>query len=170
MTDLSSAIDTTRVQIGPLEDDNHLIVELIDSHKCAASFLEWISDSSYSRNLIHHQTMNSKYLRFCTYHVEGVLVYTARVEFYLDAVNDQVMLFLKGSEKNEKLLIPSEIEFTFKHIKSIISDPYYSVLAQIIESNEIIGMIWEIYELPQLAQVYSRKKDPLRYWKMERRE
>ncbi len=170
MTDLSTVAARTHTQIGSLEDDYHLIIELVDNYKCAAFFLEWLSDSSYTRNLIHHQTIDSKYLRFCTYHVEEVLVYTARAEFNLDVISDQTMLFLQGSQKSEKLLITSDYALTFKPIKKIISDPYYSVIAQIVENNEVIGMLWEIYELPQLAQMYSKKQDPLRYWKMERRE
>lgn len=170
MTDLSSVETRDQVLIGPLEDDHHLIIELIDSHKYGPSFVEWISDSSYERNFIHHQTMDSKYLRFCSYHVEGLLVYTLRAEFYLDKVSDQMKEYLQNSQKSEKLLTPAELGITRKPIKKVISEPYYSVIAYLIENNEEIGMIWEVYELPQLAQIYSKKQDPLRYWKMERRE
>ncbi|MBS0615505.1 MAG: hypothetical protein JSR58_03015 [Verrucomicrobia bacterium] len=162
--------NSKQIQIGTLEDDHRSIIELIDIYKYGAAFLEWISDSTYTRQLVYDKTSDSKYLRFCIYHIEGVQVHSARAEFNLDYITESSHNFLKGSQKNEPLDIPPDFGIERNPIRRIISEPYYTIIAQLMENDRVIGMIWEIYELPELAKFYAKKDDPLRYWMLNRTE
>ena len=42
---------------------------------------------------------------------------------------------------------------------------HYSIISHFHNGEELGGVGWEIFELPVIIQLYSKKNDPLRHWR-----
>jgi hypothetical protein len=138
------------------------LVETIDTFTTSADFLHWITDGNFTEKLIHEHSSSGQHSRIYQCYENNNLLFTGKFNIFLNKMND---LLFKEISKNFSVKNCSK-----KKLVQTVVEPYYNVISHCIEGEEIFGMSWEIYELAPLTRLYQKKNDPLRYWKLSRRE
>ena len=151
-----------------LEEDVINLIEFIDNYPLPANFVHWISDGDFTSRLIQDQPVSGHHSRIVQYYVKEILIFTGKAEFYLDKINKNISHIFKNKQTPIYQANISEIEK--RQISKTVADPYYTVISHLNEKDEIVGMSWEIYELPALVAIYRKKNDPLKYWRSILRE
>jgi hypothetical protein len=153
----------------PSEMELHDMVELVDTYDLPANLVQWLSNKDYSIHLIHEQISAEKYTRIAQYRVQECLLFTGKAVFYLDKLDKSFTHALLNHKEPISSMHPHFRELEKKRISAILSDPYYTVISHLHIRGTIVGIAWEVYDLPPLIELYKQKKDPLHYWKMSRR-
>lgn len=158
------------IQVGPVEDDTHEIIRLIQSYYLSADFANWISEERFTQKILKEHRENGKYTRIFQYDLEGVIFFSGTKEFHLDKMDKEVIDVVL---KKQPLVHSSDAFFSKMekvNLAKVIAEPYYNVISHLYNKGEIIGVSWETYDLPRLVHIYRHKDDPIRYWRKDRRE
>lgn len=140
-----------------IEEGYRVLVQCIDDQEKTPDFVECISDGNYQRNIIHDQIMDGKHTRISMFYIDSLLVLTCRSEISVEMASGDTLQFVNQTKSNEPICFSPIFKLEKNIISKVICDPYYNTISQLIEKNVVLGMLWEIYELPALWKAYSKK-------------
>lgn len=158
------------IQIGPVEEENLEIIDLIHSFKLSADFAHWITEGRFIQKILQDHLVNGKYTRIFQYHLDGVVFFNGTKEIYLDKMNKAMFdnIVKNRTPFYEDDLFFSQVQKT--NLSNVIAEPYYNMISHLYMMGQHVGTSWEIYELSRLVRIYQQKDDPIRYWRKNRRE
>lgn len=155
----------TTLQIGQLDSEAREIIDLIDSYALPADFFQWLSNGSFIHRLINEKLHTERYTRVGQFYVQNLLVFTGRADFHVNKLPKDVVQFLTSKKTPLNSDMPECVNLKKEVVSRISTDLYYTVISQFTSKGENVGFTWEIYELPEIVEIYSGLNDPLRHWR-----
>jgi hypothetical protein len=150
---------------GPSDDQVIELVNVIDGYLRYPDFLSWLSDGNFQHRVINEEIEKNRYFRIVQCHIEGCLVFTAKVDFHLDKFSKNAVDFLTKERRPLYHANPAFSKADKVPFSKIVSFSYFTVISSVVNHGEVAGMVWEIYELQTLFDFYNKKNDPLRHWR-----
>lgn len=156
------------IQTSFVEEESFEIVDLIHNFTTSADFAEWVTGSQFQTIIPHSYIADNKYTRTYLYNFEETNFFHGKFEIQTERLGNQTIQAFVN-----QVPIHSNVEhysaISKKNISRILAPIYYTIISQLVLNNEPIGMVWEVYNLPQLIKIYNKKNDPLRYWRNNRK-
>jgi hypothetical protein len=158
------------IQAGYIDEQALEIVDLIHQFSASADFANWITDGRFTHFIAHEHVEFRKYMRTYLYKSETRPFFHGRIEVDTDKMNKEVVQILTQNQSPVYSMDSHFNEMKKANISRVIVEPYYTLISHVVYKNNNIGMCWEIYNLSDLAKIYNKKNDPLRYWRTSRRQ
>lgn len=152
-------------QIGPLDSETHEIIELIDAYPFAADFFKWLSTDPFTQKILIEDIFEDKYTRVTQYFVGGSLVFTGKAEFKIHKLPKEAAQFLTSGKVPIDTSSDGFTSVKKVQVSKLYTEMHYSIISHFHNGEELGGVGWEIFELPVIIQLYSKKNDPLRHWR-----
>ncbi|HNA61593.1 MAG TPA: hypothetical protein PKW79_00750 [Rhabdochlamydiaceae bacterium] len=143
---------------GQYDDQIVEIISVIDGYLRYPDFLSWLSDGNFQHRLLAEEIEKNRYFRIVQCHIEGYLVFTAKVDFHVDKFPKSAVDFLTKERRPLYYNNPAFITADKAPVSKIVSPPYFTVISYVVNHGDVGGMAWEIYELPTLLDFYNKKK------------
>ena len=153
------------IQTSPIDSETHEIIELINGYPLPGDFFYWLSEGDFSQSNIEQKIVNEKYEKIGQLFIRDSLVFTGRVEMELKNFPKESIDFFMIRKKPFLSTSVEFSKFAIERKNNISSDLHYTLISDIIYNGIVIGVFWEIYELPRIIQIYNTLDDPLRYWR-----
>ncbi|MBS0615504.1 MAG: hypothetical protein JSR58_03010 [Verrucomicrobia bacterium] len=136
-----------------------VLTHLIDRFKSSLEFIDWISNGCYERKIIHNHVQDGKHTHISMFYVEERLILTCRTEISLPLLTQDRVHFLSKSMRNEPVSFPYPFDYQKNTLNTVVCEPYYTAISQYIVKNEVVGMSWEIFELPNLWDLHLSRNE-----------
>ena len=153
------------IQMGLIESETHEIIELINSYTMPADFFQWLSGGSFDFKILQQEIEDGKFKRISQFHIGSSLVFTGRVEINTESFSKETIQFLANANTPFLSSSPALSRVRVDRVSKIMSETYYTTISNLLNLKEPAGVSWEIYELPQIIQIYKKLADPLRHWR-----
>lgn len=156
------------LQIGYIDEERFEMVDLIHSYQLSADFAHWITQGKFEQTILQEQSESGKYTRVMHYQFDNCIFFNGRGEFYETSLSAEMFKAVMKIPTPYYSSHPDYQSIYKSYISKVITENCYSTIAQLKMGDEMIGMAWEIYDLPFLIKLYRKKMDPLRYWRNSR--
>lgn len=157
--------DGLSIQASPLDNETVEIIYLINSYSLPADFFQWLSNGTFSEQVIQEKTADGKHTRIAQYSVETTTVFTGRVEFELNKFSRETVQFLTNGKGPIASSLPEFSQLQKETVSKTCTDLHYTVISNLYHKNQCAGFCWEIFDLVPIIQLYSKMDDPLRHWR-----
>jgi hypothetical protein len=156
-------------QVGFVKEEALEIIDLVNNFVSSADFAQWVTDGRFAHTIIKEGIEDGKYARASQYDLDGSIFFNGRGEFCIDLMPRKAIKALMQNHSPIYSSDPSYEGVVKTSISKTIAEPYYTVISQLHVKTEVVGTVWEIYNLPRLIKIYKNKDDPIRYWRNSRR-
>lgn len=153
------------IQMGHLDEGIQEIINLIKSYELPSDFFQWLTNGNYTKSILQENIQQNKHTRIVQYCVEGVPLFTGKVEVEVDKFSQEAIKFIVNvkqplGDDNSRFLNLKIHRFSHTY-----TELHYTVVSKIYKQDELVGSSWEIFELPGLVKLYNKMEDPLRPWR-----
>ena len=157
--------DGISIQKGPLDQETLEMIYLINSYALPADFFQWLSNGTFTQNVIQEKITGGRYTRIAQYMIDTISVFTGRIELDLNKLSKDVVKFLTSGRTPIISSVPEFSETEKEPVSKTSTDLHYTIISNLYSKNQLTGYCWEIFDLPPIVQLYSKIDDPLRHWR-----
>jgi hypothetical protein len=135
------------------------LIQKIGEFPTSAQFLHWVSDGKCEMRSPPRKKTSEQETMMFQFYVQGVLVFTARVELNLKRMNAEAAdaLFRDWPPKYETII---SLGISKKLISRGFAEPYYNVVSEVSIKNQLCGITWEIFDISELMKIYEHLHHP----------
>lgn len=156
------------IQTSFVEEESLEVVDLIYNFLSSTDFADWMTGSQFKTVIPHSYVADGKYTRTYLYNFEDTIFFHGKFEIQTERLGKStIQALISQAPLYSKMDSYSGI--SKKNVSRILAPLYYTIISQLVLNSEPIGMVWEVYNLPQLNKIYNKKNDPLRYWRNQRK-
>lgn len=141
----------------PLQDEEREIISLIESYPFTADFCEWITNGESIYTILHEHLGEGQYTRVIQYSRGDSIFFKGNGILYTDKLKKETIKALIQNRSPLRAQGLPSCPLKKQVISKIIAAPYYHRISQLYNKNELIGTLWEAYDLPCLVKYYRQK-------------